>query len=94
MLQKHGFVVGSIDVYHTDDVQAPGKPTEQDGYYPPKKWDGKKVKNPKGPGYGWPDKDGNIWVPTGPKGHGGPHWDVQVPRGRSYRNVLPGGKER
>ena len=78
-----------------NDAQAPGKPTENDGFFPPKKWDGKKVKNPNGPGVGWPDESGNIWVPTGPKGHGGPHWDVQSPRrGKSYRNILPGGKER
>ena len=60
-------------------AQAPGKPTAEDGYIPPKKWDGKKVYSPKG--FGWPDKDGNVWVPTGPKGHGGPHWDVQKAKG-------------
>lgn len=101
--EKHDIVVSqsafdivqeSDEIYILDDAQAPGMPTEKDGFYPPKKWDGKKVKNPRGPGYGWPDKDGNIWVPTGPKGHGGPHWDVQGPRGKRYRNVLPGGKER
>ena len=77
-----------------DDAQAPGMPTENDGYVPPKKWDGKKVKNQNGKGgVGWPDKDGNVWVPTGPKGHGGPHWDVQFPSG-GYKNILPGGKVR
>jgi hypothetical protein len=84
----------SNDIVNTNDSQAPGMPTENDGFYPPKKWDGKKVKNPKGPGYGWPDRDGNIWIPTGPKGHGGPHWDVQISGGKKYRNILPGGKER
>ena len=77
-------------------AQAPGMPTEKDGYIPPKNWDGKKVKNPHGSGFGWPDKDGWIWVPTGsgPLAHGGPHWDVQHPTIRSrYRNVAPGGKE-
>ena len=41
-------------------------------------------------GYGWPDKKGSVWIPTGPNGHGGPHWDVQHPDG-SYDNIVPGG---
>lgn len=76
-----------------NDAQAPGKPTENDGYIPPKRWDGKKVKNPNGSGYGWPDHKGNVWVPTGPKAHGGPHWDVQFPDGE-YDNIMPGGHSR
>jgi hypothetical protein len=78
------------------DAQAPGKPTEEDGYIPPKNWDGKKVKHPKNGKVGWPDSNGNIWVPTGPgsKAHGGPHWDVQYPNGKEYDNVYPGGKIR
>lgn len=76
-----------------NDAQVPGKPTEDDGYYPPKNWDGKKVKNPNGPGYGWPDKKGRIWIPTGPNGHGAPHWDVENSDG-SYENVMPGGRIR
>lgn len=75
------------------DAQAPGMPTEADGFEPPKKWDGEKVKAPNGRGYGWPDNKGNIWVPSGPNGHGGPHWDVQKPNGR-HDNVLPGGQIR
>ena len=82
------------DSEQNNGAQAPGMPTANDGYFPPKKWDGKKVKNPRGTGYGWPDRDGNIWVPSGPNGHGGPHWDVQIPRGKTYRNILPGGRER
>ncbi|WP_341501920.1 RHS repeat-associated core domain-containing protein [Gallaecimonas sp. GXIMD4217] len=74
-------------------ADAPGCPTEKDGYEPPKKWDGKKVRSPNGRGYGYPDKRGNVWVPTGPNGHGGPHWDVQKPGG-GYINVHPGGKTR
>ncbi len=73
-----------------------GQPTEVDGYKPPKNWNGKKVKNPNGPGYGWPDDKGRVWMPTGPKpskAHGGPHWDVQKPDG-NYDNVYPGGKIR
>lgn len=66
-----------IVFYMQDDnsqgAQAPGKPTEDDGFVPKKKWDGKKVPNPNGPGYGWPDEKGNVWVPSGPNGHGGPH---------------------
>lgn len=74
------------------DAQAPGKPTEDDGYIPPKKWDGKKIKDPNGGGFGWPDRRGNIWIPTGPKAHRGPHWDVQDPKTGRHRNVLPGGR--
>jgi hypothetical protein len=77
----------------TSNAQAPGKPTREDGYTPPKNWDGKKVKNPNGHGAGWPDHKGNVWVPSGPKGHGGPHWDVQIP-GKGRINVYPGGKVR
>lgn len=75
------------------DAQAPGKPAEKDGFIPKKKWDGKKVRNPNGHGAGWPDREGKVWVPTGPKGHGGPHWDVQKPDG-NHDNVYPGGKTR
>lgn len=71
-----------------NDAQAPGKPTEKDGYTPPKNWDGRKVKTRRG--FGWPDKKGKVWIPTGPNGHGGPHWDVQKPDG-NYDNVVPGG---
>ncbi|HEV2916639.1 MAG TPA: polymorphic toxin-type HINT domain-containing protein [Candidatus Babeliales bacterium] len=76
-----------------NDAQAPGQPTEKDGYKPPKNWDGKKAKHPKNGKIGWPDDKGNIWVPTGPgaKAHGGPHWDVQHPNGKTYDNVYPGG---
>jgi len=68
----------------------PGKPTDEDGYFPPKNWDGKKVAAPNGRGYGWPDKDGDVWVPSGADGHGGPHWDVQDGKtGRNHKNVRP-----
>lgn len=79
----------------SSDAQAPGCPTEDDGFVPKRNWDGKKVKNPNGPGYGFPDKKGNVWVPTGPgpNAHGGPHWDVQRPGG-GYINIYPGGKTR
>lgn len=81
--------------YFTAD-RAPGKPTDLDGFIPPKKWDGKKKKAPNNRGHGYPHEDGGVWVPTGDDGHGGPHWDVQYPRGHfpPYKNVYPGGKER
>ena len=77
------------------EVRAPGVPGAADGHVPPKNWNGKPVRNPNGPGFGTPDKDGNVWVPTGngPSTHGGPHWDVQQPGG-GYRNVYPGGRVR
>lgn len=89
------------DIVYTDEelrdkggAQAPGMPTAEVGYCPPKKWDGKKVKVEKGKCagmYGYPDKRGKIWVPTGVGGraHRGPHWDVQYPNGTDHDNVLP-----
>ncbi len=71
--------------------KAPGKPTEKDGYLPPRNYDGRKIRHPRG--YGWKDKRGSVWIPTGPNGHGCPHWDVQHPDG-SYENVIPGGRRR
>jgi len=46
-------------------AQAPGKPLKENGFVPPKNWDGKKEKHPKTGQYGWKDKKENIWVPTG-----------------------------
>lgn len=82
-----------LNISKNDDFKAPGMPTEKDGYYPPKSWDGKKVKQSNGGSYGWPDKKGNVWIPSGPNGHGGPHWDVQYGE-KGYNNVFPGGKIR
>jgi len=82
---------GGILYEDSEDAQAPGKPTAKDGFKPKKNWDGKKVRHRRG--YGWPDSKGNIWIPTGPRGHGCPHWDVQKPNG-DYENVVPGGKLR
>ena len=77
-------------------AQAPGKPRAIDGWNPPKKWNGEKVKMQDGPlkgKAGWPDARGKIWVPTGPKGarlsHGGPHWDVAYPDGKGHENKRP-----
>jgi len=87
-------------------ADAPGKPTEKDGFKPPKRptstKDGK-VKNPNGRGKGWVDADGKVLVPTGPAGsllgttgsaHGGSHWDVQNPKTGRHKNIFPGGRER
>lgn len=79
-------------------VKAPGVPTPDNTggiYQPPKNWNGEKVPSPNGGGYGYPDADGNVWIPTGEGGaaHGGPHWDVQKPGG-GYVNVYPGGTTR
>lgn len=74
-------------------LKVPGMPTTDNGYKPPKQWNGKKVKNPNGRrSYGWPDSQGNVWIPSGPNGRGGPHWMVQKPDG-SYENIFPDGKE-
>ena len=73
--------------------KAPGQPGPDDGYFPPKggpNW----VPNPNpgggGSSWGWEDKKGDVWCPTGQGGrsHSGPHWDVQTPGG-DYRNVKP-----
>ena len=50
-------------------------------YKPKKNWNGEKEKNPNGPGSGYPDKKGNVWVPTDHKGMHRPHYDVQHPDG-------------
>jgi hypothetical protein len=55
----------------------------------PKNDDGKTVKNPNGSGSGYPDKKGNIWVPTDHKGTHAPHWDVQNPRTGGHTPVYP-----
>jgi RHS repeat-associated protein len=68
--------------------QALGKPTEKDGYIPPKKWNGEKVKNPNGSGSGYPDRKGNVWIPNDHGGTHAPHWDVEFPGG-GYRPVYP-----
>lgn len=86
---------GANETNAAPNAQAPGVPTEADGFKPKKNWDGKKVRAPNGQ-YGYPDRKGNVWVPTGPKpsrAHGGPHWDVQHPGG-GHTNVYPGGGTR
>jgi RHS repeat-associated protein len=81
------------NAYDPKGPKAPGQPGADDGYFPPKggpNW----VPNPNpgkgGSSWGWEDKQGDVWCPTGQGGnaHGGPHWDVQTPGG-DYRNVKP-----
>jgi RHS repeat-associated protein len=60
------------------------------GYVPPKKGKVEPTKAPNGQ-KGWPDADGNVWVPIPeghPLAHGGEHWDVNYPNG-GYDNVYP-----
>lgn len=89
----HDDIIAYTHYNHNQGAQAPGKPTENDGFVPKKNWDGKKVKHPKTGQVGWPDKKGDVWVPTGvgPLAHRGPHWDVIDKKGK-HRNVLPGGR--
>lgn len=77
------------NAYDPDGPKAPGRPGDAEGFVAPKGGD-RWVPNPNGRGHGWEDADGNVWVPTGKGGgaHGGPHWDVQFPKG-GYRNVRP-----
>jgi hypothetical protein len=81
------------NAYDPDGPKAPGRPTEADGFRPPKGGDDW-VANPNpgkgGGGFGWQDAAGDVWVPSGhgARAHGGPHWDVQTPGG-GYRNVRP-----
>ena len=52
-------------------------------YKPPKKGVRSvkdRVKNPNGPGKGWPAKDGGVWIPDNNM-HGGSGWTVQYPGG-------------
>lgn len=59
-------------------IKAPGKPTKDNGFISTKKWDGKQVKSYHGVGYRWPDKERNIWVPSGENCHGCLYWEVQA----------------
>ena len=82
------------DAEDPNGAKAPGKPGDDEGYCPGKngpKWS----PSPNGPGHGWEDENGDVWVPTGPgsRAHGGPHWDVQLPGG-GHVNVYPGGRRR
>ncbi len=81
------------NAYDPNGPKAPGRPTEADGFKPPKGGD-KWVPNPNpgkgGSSWGWEDAKGDVWCPTGQGGraHGDPHWDIQSPGG-GYRNKRP-----
>ncbi len=92
------FIKPPANAWDPSGPKAPGYPGAQDTGHPdyqdPKggpNW----VPTPNGAGYGWQDKRGNVWVPTGPdlpgnNAHGGPHWDVQNPKnGDDYENKFP-----
>ena len=70
-------------------------PPPESGYKPPKKglskYDKGRVKNPNGPGKGWPAKDGGVWVPDDNM-HGGHGWTVQYPDGSHWHAYPEGGK--
>ena len=68
-------------------------------FVPPPDWDGEMVTVQHGPYVGrrgFPERNGNIWVPTRPgESHGGPHFDVQLDGGRrGHINVYPDDPER
>ena len=78
----------------TRGAQTPIKPNEpppeSSGYKPPKKNPNpQKVKNPNGPGRGWPSSDGGVWMPDNNQ-DGGPGWTVQYPDG-SHNHRYPDG---
>ena len=65
-----------------------GIPLPKDGFKAPKNWNGQKVKCPHGKGSGYPDKKGDVWVPTDHKGTHKPHWDVQHSDG-THTTIYP-----
>lgn len=79
------------NAYNPNGPKAPGKPSAEDGFEDPKggeEW----APNTNGRGYGWKDKNGDVWVPTGPKKgsrQGKPHWDVQNPKTGGHKNIFP-----
>ena len=94
LCRMHGVYNGQITFDENDSFAiADSKPTKNNppdhpNYKSPKKGD-KKVKNPNGPGFGWTDKGGDVWVWT-PDMHGGEGWTVQQPKGGHY-HAYPGG---
>ena len=74
--------------------KAPGKPGPDEGFEDPKggeNWAPNPNPGKGGASHGWGDAKGRVWCPTGQGGraHGGPHWDVQLPKGGNV-NVRPG----
>jgi hypothetical protein len=73
-----------------------GKPGKEHGFEPDKNWDGKtkrRVPNDKSKDKGYPDENGNVWVPKDHQ-HGGPGWEVQHKDGRGHHHVGVDGKVR
>ncbi len=67
-------------------------PNPESGYQPPKKNPNpKKVRTPGG-SYGWPSKDGGVWIPNNNQ-HGDPGWTVELPDG-SHEHRYPNGHVR
>lgn len=77
-------------------ARAPGKPTQDVGFKPKKNWDGKKKIHDETGQCGYPDKNGDLWVPTGEgsDSHAGPHWDIVDQDGNHVENVYPDGHRR
>ena len=67
----------------------PQLPPDHPDYIPPKKNGGRKVRNPNGAGWGWPAKDGGVWMPDFDM-HGGEGWTIQYPGG-GHSHAYPGG---
>ena len=80
--------------YHEHEPIDPSKPPNpESGYIPPKKNPNpQKVKNPNGPGRGWLDNEGAVWVPDNNQ-DGGPGWVQQYPDG-SHKHRYPSGHVR
>lgn len=58
-------------------LKQPGIPTQEDGYIPPKNWDGKKIQSTQDDGYGWPDAQGNLWVSHSLNAEKNAYWSVE-----------------
>ncbi|WP_322184098.1 RHS repeat-associated core domain-containing protein [Neglectibacter caecimuris] len=78
-------------------VDKKNPPPPSTGYKEPKKGlnrnhNNGKVKNPNGPGWGWPSSDGGVWMP-GDNMDGGAGWTIQYPNG-NHKHVYPNGHTR
>ena len=78
-------------------VDKDNPPPPESGYKEPKKGlnrnqNNGKVKNPNGPGWGWPSSDNGVWMPDNGM-HGGAGWTIQYPDG-SHKHVYPEGHSR
>ncbi len=92
------------DAWYQNGAKAPGHPGSYEYVVGLYQWPGDPkggpnwVPNPQpgkgGSKFGWEDRFGNVWCPTGKGGaaHGGPHWDIQFKNG-TYGNARPPKKE-